>query len=275
MLIDYHLHNRFSPDGKARSPELLEAEIGHGVEEVCFTNHAEWFELHEEEGGTFTLEEALSRFHPAQKDIEAMRLKYPEIRIKFGVELEYQTRSLRGLEQFLQKLPLDFVLGSVHQINGVLVSGGRHAGEVYDHWPEEKAYTAYFKDVLALVEWDQADAIAHFDICKKFGHLRYGPFKPEKYKDQILPILRAMKQRGTAMELNAGSLHKNCHELFPHPEILKWCVKEGLQYFTFGSDAHETHRAGTYLKEVAAIAKDAGITHVSTYKDRQPTKHPI
>jgi len=84
-----------------------------------------------------------------------------------------------------------------------------------------------------------------------------------------------MKAKGIGLELNAGSLHKNCHELFPHPDILKWALKEGIENFTFGSDAHETARAGTYIKEVAAIAKEVGITHVSTYKKRVATKHPI
>jgi len=275
MLIDYHLHNHFSPDSEADTASLLKEEHGHGVRHVCLTNHAEWFDKKDEMAGVFIPIEAETRFEEVQKELKALRPRFPDIDIRFGVELQYQPEAMEALAHFVKKTPFDFILGSVHIIDGVLISGGKHAAEAFRPMKEEVAYTHYFDSVLKLVEWGHFDVVAHFDICKKFGHLHYGPFKPEKYKTQILKILKAMKSKGIGMELNAGSLRKNCHELFPHPTILKWCLEVGIEDFTFGSDAHEIHRAGAYLPEVLAIAKGVGIKTVSTYKLRQPTHHSI
>lgn len=42
-----------------------------------------------------------------------------------------------------------------------------------------------------------------------------------------------------------------------------------------GSDAYEVALAGAYIPKALEIAKEAGITHVSTYKGRVATKHGI
>jgi histidinol-phosphatase (PHP family) len=275
MLIDYHLHNHFSPDSEADTADLLKAEQAHGVRHMCITNHAETFDRKEEVAGFFDPEEADPRFGEIQKELEGVRPRFPDMDIRFGVELQYQAEHMDALAKFVKRTPFDFILGSVHIIDGVLISGGKHAGEAFRPMKEQVAYTHYFEDVLKLVEWGHFDHVAHFDICKKFGHLHYGPFRPEKYKTEIQRVLVAMKTKGIGIELNAGSLHKNCHELFPHPDILKWCIEIGIENYSFGSDAHELLRAGTYLPEVLAIAKEVGIAHISTYKGRVATRHKI
>jgi histidinol-phosphatase (PHP family) len=275
MLIDYHLHNHFSPDSDSDTAILINEERSHGIRHVCITNHAEWFERKEEVAGAFDLKEATMRFEEALDEIESLRPRFPDMDLRFGAEIQYQAKYLDQLEKFVEKTSFDFILGSVHIIDGVLISGGRHAGEAFKSMKEETAYTHYFEDMLKWVEWGHFDAVAHFDICKKFGHQFYGPFKPEKYKSQILKILKTMKAKGIGIELNAGSLHKNCHELFPHPAILKWCLEVGIQNFTFGSDAHDSRHAGLYIPEVLAIAKQVGIKTISTYNQRKPTRHGI
>ncbi len=275
MLIDYHLHNHFSPDSDSDTATLIETERGHGVTHLCFTNHSEWFERHEEVVGTFDLDEATARFGEVRDEIESLRPRFPDMDLRFGAEIQYQEQYLEDLGKFVRATPFDFILGSVHLIDGILISGGKHAGEAFKAMNEETAYSHYFESMQKWVEWGQFDAVAHFDICKKFGHLHYGPFDPIKYESIIKRILKTMKEKGIGIELNAGSLHKNCHELFPHPQILKWCLEVGIENYTFGSDAHNPQHAGLYMPEVLAIAKEAGIKSISTYDQRKPTSHGI
>ena len=76
MLIDYHLHNHFSPDSNADTAELIEAEKKHGVQEICLTNHAEWFDKESKSGiGIFDLEEAVRRFESVEWEIENLQNK--------------------------------------------------------------------------------------------------------------------------------------------------------------------------------------------------------
>jgi len=275
MLIDYHLHNHFSPDSDTDTKALIEKMRILGVEHICITNHGEWFDEEEEEAGTFDYNEVKPRFLSAKKEIEKLRSEFPDMAISFGLELQYQPESTEDIRKFIDEVPFDFILGSVHLMEGFVISGGKHAFEFFKEKTEKQAYTAYFETLLNWVNTGDFDVTAHFDVIKKFGIEHYGSFQPQKYKPIILKILNEMKRKGIGIELNTGSLHKRCEELFPHPDILKWCVEIGIEHYTLGSDAHELHEAGRHLDEALAIAKEVGIRTISTYKNRIPTKQMI
>ena len=275
MLIDYHLHNHFSPDSDTDTKALIEKMRILEVKHICITNHGEWFDEVEEEAGSFDYKEVKPRFLSAKKEIEKLRPQFPDMSIGFGLELQYQPEATDGIKKLIAEVPFDFILGSVHLMEGYVISGGKHAGKFFKGKTEEQAYTAYFETLLNWVKTGDFDVIAHFDVIKKFGIEYYGKYNPQKYKPIILKILQVMKIKGIGIELNTGSLHKRCEELFPHPDILKWCVEIGIDNYTLGSDAHELHEAGLYLDEALAIAKEAGIKTLSTYKQRKPTKHEI
>jgi histidinol-phosphatase (PHP family) len=269
MLIDYHIHNHFSPDSETDMEALILRERELGVTHICITNHTEWFE--EGEVGMFDPVEAVPRFTKTYEELRHLQPKYPDIQLGFGCEIQYEEKSLPKLAAFVGKLPFDFVLGSVHLVDGVQVAGGGDVTQLFTKMSEVEAYTKYFEDVLRLVEWGHIDSVAHFDVVKKSGFEYYGPFKPQKYKPLILKILQEMKARNMSMELNTGSMHRRCHELFPHPDILKWSLDIGIENYTLGSDAHEISEVGRHLEEAWSIAKEVGIKSLTTYKKRTPS----
>lgn len=275
MRIDYHLHNHFSPDSETETRVLLETARQKGLQAICITNHTEWFKEGEGKPGSFTPLKDEKRFREVLKEIESLRADYPELMIGFGAELQYEKGNMDNLACLIKNLPFDFILGSVHNLEGINISGHTHAKDFFKNRTEKDAYSRYFEELMKLAEWGKMDAMAHFDIIKKFGHEFYGPFRPEKYRSEIQRILEAMKHNGIGIELNTGSLHKRCHELFPHPDILKWCVETDIEHFTLGSDAHEPEEIGRHLEEALQIAKEIGIQTLSTYKKRQPTRHKI
>ena len=275
MLIDYHLHNHFSPDSETNTAELLKKERELGIKDICITNHSEWFGHKEGEPGIFNYNDAVKRFKTIQEELDELRSQFTDMNIGFGAELQYQEGQLDDLKRFIESLPFDFIIGSVHIIDNIVVSGGAHAHELFERMDEKTAYTRYFEDMMKLVEWGHFDVVGHFDVIKKYGVEAYGPFQPQKYKTIIQKILQTMKEKGIGIELNTACLHQKCNELFPHPDILKWCVDIGIEHFTVGSDAHELSEVGRHLDEALKIAKDAGITTLSTYEKRKPAKHKV
>ena len=275
MLIDYHIHNHFSPDSETDTVEIVKREKSLGIKDICITNHSEGFTEGEDEAGIFDYEDAMKHFRAAKDEIDNIRPQFPDMNIGFGVETQYQEGFMDDLERFVKNSPFDFVLGSIHILENVVISGGKHAGDFFEKKDEEKAYTMYFEDMLKLIEWGNFDAVAHFDIIKKYGHEHYGPFQPTKYKPIIQKILQLMKNKGIGIELNTACLYQRCKEIFPHPDILKWCLEIGIENYTLGSDAHELEIAGTYIHEAHAIAKEIGIPEISTYEKRKPTTFQI
>lgn len=274
MLIDYHIHNHFSPDSEEDTRKIVEKAIEMGLKEICITNHPE---LHDEKTGEdfFDLDEANERFRKIKAEIDEVQKEYPNIKIGFGIELEYMEGRMDQLTQFVKETDFDFILGSIHIVNGVIISSHKFADELYSKTNEQTAYSAYFDELMKLVEWGHLDAVAHFDINKKMGCKFYGPFQPEKYKDKIMPILKRMKEKGIGLELNTKCMDNKCKEIFPHPTILRWAVEVGIKNFTLGSDAHKVKDVGQYIKEALEIAKEAGVRNISTYSKRTPTLHPI
>lgn len=274
MLIDYHVHNHFSPDSGEDTRKIAEKAIAIGIKEICITNHPE---LHDENTRKdfFDRNEANERFKKIKTELDEVQKKYPDIKIRFGVELEYIDGWMDEQAEFVKEMDFDFILGSIHVVKDIIISSHKFADELYSKTDEETAYNAYFDEMMKLVEWGHIDAVAHFDINKKFGHKFYGPFQPEKYEDKIMAILKKMKEKGIGLELNTGSMKSRCHEVFPSPMILSWAVEVGIKNFTLGSDAHKVKDVGQFIKEALEIAKEVGIKNIATYSKKTPTLHSI
>jgi len=267
MLIDYHLHNHFSPDSQEDTRKIVEMAIKRGVKDICITNHVDWFDY-------FELSEVTERFAKIKKELDEVQKEY-DIPIRLGCELELMDEHMDDLTTFVKNTPLDFILGSVHHIDGIVISSHKYADKCFETRDEKTAYDNYFEGLMKLVEWGHFDVAAHFDICKKYGSKFYGPFQPEKYKDKIMPVLELMSKKGIGLELNTKCLNIKCKEIFPHPTILKWALEAGIKNFTLSSDAHTQADVSQYVKEALDIAKEVGIPNISTYLKRIPMLHPI
>ena len=244
------------------------------MQEVCLTNHVEWHD-HKTGQAVLDLKEATTRFKKIEAEINSLQPDFPQLPIKLGAELEYVPAHMDELKAFVKDTALDFVLGSVHIVDGTIIASRKFAQQLYEKIDEETAYLHYFKALKKMVEWGHFDVVAHFDIPKKAGVRFYGPFRPEKYKTQIIEILTLMKKKGIGIELNTKHFNVERNELFPHTQILKWAVEIGIEHFTFSSDAHKAKHASLFIKAAKKIAKNAGVKSISTYKKRIPTKHPI
>jgi len=272
MKIDYHLHNHFSPDSQEDTREIIREASEKGIREICITNHAE---QHDKTTGKsfFDGSEARERFNAIKAEIDEVQRDFPGVCIGFGAELEYVTERMTEMTSFVNDTDFDFILGSVHIVNDIIISSHKFADELFSKTDEMTAYKAYFENLLKLVSWGHFDVVAHFDIIKKYGSKFYGPFDPEKYKDQIMRILNLMAEKGIGLELNTNCLSEKCHELFPHPAILRWALSAGIVNFTLGSDAHRKNHVGQNIDQAIILAKEAGILNISTYKKRKPTHH--
>ena len=221
------------------------------------------------------MEELIPRFNKIKNEIEIAQKKNNKIKILFGAEIAYSEGWIKNLEKLIKEFEFDFIIGSIHIIDDIVISSIKHSHKIYDLMPEEKAYKKYFNNLYKFVEWGKFDVIGHFDINKKYGHEAYGKFEPKKYEKEIRKILKLAAKKNIGIELNTSNIHSKCFEVFPSPQILKWALEDGITNFTLGSDAHEPIHINRYLKEAIEIAKDIGIKTISTYRKHIPTKHKI
>jgi histidinol-phosphatase (PHP family) len=266
-MINYHFHDELSADGAA--PLALHcAAADSSFSSICVTNHAETLDAERE--WRADPDEMIGRFQRSADHVRAAAARYPELEIRLGVELEYRREWRAAFERLLRKVPFDFVLGSVHLVDGLNISGGREIDTFFLPRSQREAYEAYFRQVDEMVEWGAFDVVAHFDLIKRYGHRHYGAFVPRTYRSSIEPILAKMARKGIGIEINTSGVSQAPGVPYPEPEILEWARLVGVDALTIGSDSHSPDRFAQGLEEGVRLAVEAGWKEFTLYEARRP-----
>ena len=173
------------------------------------------------------------------------------------------------LKKDLNRRPFDFVLGSVHLVDGVDIYMAPYwQGKTYD-----EAVRLHLETTLECVRaHEDYDVLGHLTYIAKCGAnprhelLRYADHKP--IMDEILTEL---VKRGKGMELNTSGIDR-CGGSLPTLDYFQRFYELGGRIVTVGSDAHDTARAGQYTHEMVAELKKI-FGYVCTFEDRRPIFH--
>ncbi len=95
-----------------------------------------------------------------------------------------------------------------------------------------------FDEVVAAARSGLFDAIGHIDVVKRYLYPHVMPAAFEAAPELYEPILRALVESGTALEVNTSGLRYAIGVTFPHPAIVTRFRELGGRAVTIGSDAH-------------------------------------
>jgi len=268
-MINYHFHDEFSADGAG--PLALHCAAANGsFRAICITNHAETMDS--ERAWRADPDEMIDRFLRNAESVTAAAVRYPELDIRLGVELEYRREWRAPFERLLYEVPFDFVLGSVHIVDGLNISGGRDVDAYFLPRSQRQAYEAYFRQVDEMVDWGAFDVVAHFDLIKRYGHRHYGSFAPRTYRSCIEPILAKMARNHIGIEINTSGVNQAPGVPYPEPEILEWANQVGVETLTIGSDSHSPDRFAQGLEAGMRLALETGWNEFTLYEARRPAE---
>lgn len=256
---DSHSHTTFSVDGRSTMDEQCRAAIARGLNTVTFTEHLD-FQYPDNSVGFFRPLDYLA-------EIERCRERYlGQLEIMAGVEMGEPHRFPTEHAATLDELGLDFRLGSLHWIDGLYTGGPEYfAAHEYD-----EAYRLYFDDLLNLAQNGDYDCMSHFDLPKRYA----GPFDPEPFRDQIIPILETLVERGKGIEIN---MKKYASGVEPQPglTILRWYREAGGEILTIGTDGHHQSDLGANVEIGHELARSAGFQAYTTFVCRKPRWHDL
>ncbi|MGI9037961.1 MAG: histidinol-phosphatase HisJ family protein [Gemmatimonadota bacterium] len=266
-MINAHFHDEHSSDAFDPLAAHVEA-AGKDVTYVCVTNHAEALLP----DGTWAAdpEEMIPRFRRSAESVRAAADRWPDRAIRLGVELEYRPEWLGAFETLLAAVPFDLVLGSVHVVDGMNISGGPDVDAFFNERPQDEAYEKYFAEVEDLVAWGGFDVVAHFDLVKRYGHRHYGAYDPERYRGRIETILARMARDGIGLEINTSGVGQAPGVPYPEPEVLRWALDLDVEHLTIGSDSH---RPETFLRGLDTgfgLARRTGWESFALFENRRP-----
>ncbi len=184
------------------------------------------------------------------------------IKLKVGVEVDFIPGFEDEIKDALKGLPFDYIIGSVHFIDGWAFDNPKYIME-YQKWDSVKLYEKYFTAVQACAESKLFDVIGHPDLIKKFG------CKPKTdITDLYVAAAKVFKDNGVCIEVNTSGLRHPCKEMYPDKRFLKLCYDEGVQ-ITFGSDAHTPEVIGMDFDKALSLVKEVGYESVTTFTGRR------
>ncbi|GAB6417254.1 histidinol phosphate phosphatase domain-containing protein [Bacillus luti] len=185
------------------------------------------------------------------------------VTLKLGIEADYFIGCEEELKNLLELGDFDYVIGSVHFLNGWGFDNP-DTKEYFEEHDLHALYDTFFKTVERAVRSELFDIIAHLDNIKVFNYRLDENEQLSYYKE----IARALVDTNTATEINAGLYYRYpVREMCPSPLYLQVLAKCGVP-ITISSDAHYPNDLGKYVKENVQTLRTHGISHIATFTKR-------
>ncbi len=272
MKINYHIHTSYSGDmileGRlSETPEkYVLAAMQKGFDEICFTDHVVIGRQKNEYPYDYAMD--VERIPEYVREIKALAKKYPNIKIRIGIELDWLPEHINEAKAFIKKFPFDCVLGSVHVFDGYKTENvvpekiesfwsGKSEDEIYAR------HVAYYRALQELAKSGIFDVIAHLDAINRDGYVPKKSFWP--IIEETIDVIAKAK---LCVEINTKGLRKPIKKMHPSPEILALCRKKGVPV-TIGTDAHWVKEIDLHYEDGINLIRSVGYDRLAVFEGRK------
>lgn len=259
-MFDCHMHSRVSFDGHHRGADMARAAKNAGLREICFTDHLDY----DPTGKMGKLDFDTEDYSREYDDLHLAGLE-----IRRGMEFGMTVDNREQFQKDLNRRKFDFVLGSIHFVDGL---------DVYypDYWAGKSVFQAERRYLEATLECvtlhEDFDVLAHLTyIAKTPVHPAPRPVPYGEHRVLMDEILRTLAQKGKGLEMNTSGVDR-CGGFLPTADIFRRFRELGGKIITVGSDAHRCDRVGQYSFDACRILTDI-FGYVCTFHDREPVYH--
>ena len=246
-MIDYHLHV-IAHDDRPMTVENIMSYCGvaksRGVRQMGITEHDRYLDKID-----------VAAFQEARE-------RSDEVGLRLGIEIDFVPGQEERMESDATALPYDYVIGSVHRVDGDEVDRATDQG-IYERYDTYELYAAYYRNVREAALSGRFEVIGHPDLIKIFRH----------YPDRdITPLLEetadAVAESGVVVDVNAAGLRKPVGEIYPSKKFLEMFHRRGVPII-LSSDAHAPDEVAAGYDKSLKLVHDVGYREVSTFENRE------
>lgn len=268
MLVDYHTHTTRCGHASGTMEQYVDRAVEAGLAEIGFSDHLHLYFLPlDRRDPTLAMrEEELPEY---VESVLKLRDRYAgDIEVRLGLEADYFPGREHDLRTILEPYPWDYVYGSVHFLDDWGFDDPRHLDR-YGDWDIDKLYAYYFDHVKSAAQSGLFDVMGHLDLVKKFGH------RPKKdVRDLYAGVVTELKEAGVAVEVSTAGLRKPVREIYPGPDLLAECARQGVPA-TMASDAHSPSEVARDLDKAVAALRTAGYDSFVRFNRRWKITTPL
>jgi histidinol-phosphatase (PHP family) len=255
-LVDYHMHTARCGHAVGELEEYAARALQLGLREIGFSDHLPL--LHMEDA---SLSMALDELPLYVGEVHGLRARFPALPIRLGIEVDYLPETAPRLPALLDAYPFDYVLGSLHFVDGWAFDDPRNLDD-YEGRDLLALWERYFDLLGEAAESGLFDVLAHPDLIKKFG------FRPEEDVSHLHErCLDRIAACGVAVEVSTAGLRRPAREIYPDEGFLRECRERDIAV-TLGSDAHRPSEVGQDFEQALALLRLVGYEEIAIFNER-------
>jgi histidinol-phosphatase (PHP family) len=252
-LIDYHLHVVAHDDRPMTTQNILaycEVAKARGVRQLGITEHDRYLPKIDLD--------AFREAREASQDVE----------LRLGIEIDYVSGAEERMDRDGAALPYDYVIGSVHRVDGEEVDQPLDR-EIYEKYGAYELYDLYYRNVRDAALSGRFEVIGHPDLIKIFK-----TYPEEDITGMLTETADAFAEGGVVVDVNAAGLRKPVGEVYPSRRLLELFFERGVP-IVLSSDAHAPDQVALGYDKSIPLVKEVGYTEVVTFKDRERGSLPL
>lgn len=259
-LFDCHTHTLCSPDSTAPLEDMAAAALDRGLAGLCTTDHCDLIDDAGRPIAAFDWAEITAQFEQVGRGLP------PGFQLYLGLELGCGHLNPQLSHNIVSGAPLDFVLGSVHNLSPHLKGMDFFFLKFKTEQDCVTSLEDYFASIRALAPMDCYDSLAHIDYPLRYMHRDGFPIRLMDYQPQLREIFRSAAETGHALEVNTN----RGRSIAQWREILPVFLDCGGEMVTIGSDAHTPEDVGRGLEEARQLLSDCGLRYYAVFQRRKP-----
>jgi len=263
------VHSATSPDSEMLPAEAIASlkKIGLGI---AFTEHVD-FAIPNKPDAPRGVGDFVCDFAKYPSEYE----KFRSPSVALGLELGLTTAAM-GKNKNLAANDYDFIIGSVHSMDGVelyhAITGKVKEEEftqMLDTSPRSciARYLTYAREMVESSDF--FDAFGHIDYIARYHHGLRAEFSYENFPEEFDGLLKALAANEIALEINTYLFGGFAEKVMPW--ICRRFAQLGGRFCTIGSDAHDVSQLGRHFPSAYEMAETSGLTAVY-YKERKPIR---
>lgn len=268
---NYHSHCQYC-DGTSEMEVYLHEAINQKIKAYGFSSHAPL---------PFPTAWAMRYDKVAQylEDANHLKTKFKDLlQVYVGMEVDYIPEMTSPQSDFIRSLKLDYVIGSVHYVDGF--ADGRRweidsTNKIFKEGIKyifknniKKALKRYYELIQEMVEKHTPDVVGHLDKIK-IHNMQDNYFdETEKwYHKLVVKTLEVIAQSGAIIEVNTrGEYKKKAKETYPSFWVLELIQAMNIP-ITLQSDAHHPKEIIGNFEQTAQKLKKIGFTQLKILID--------
>ncbi|MBV9230289.1 MAG: hypothetical protein JOZ18_13330 [Chloroflexi bacterium] len=258
MPLDTDFHSHVS---RSSALQMVQSAQKKGLQVLGLSEHV--FQMSEGrpplehmpiEGPILTFPTYIEAVHTAAHDMQ--------FDVRLGLEVDFLPEKNERIQASLQEYPWDFLIGSIHEVNGKLFERdgelGREEGEAL--WLR---YLALLRDAVNSGFFNVVSHPVRMYVVN--------PHLPPHVEDEYERLAADATRCDVALELNG-------YDVLAYPDMVRLLAKACSLHQTpisIGSDAHNPKQVAQAHQPTEAIMREAGISKVRIWKQRVAEEYTL